>query len=769
MPRSLRWCAYGLAALVLLVVLGGSAEFLWLRTSLPQVDGEIAVAGLGGTATIARDDRGVATIKAASLNDAYFAVGFAHAQDRLFQMEAMRRLGAGRLSEVMGPATLDADKLMRTLGLYAQATQQVAEASPGLRQALDAYAAGVNAFLETRRGSLPPEFALLRYSPEPWKPADSLVWGRIMALQLSGNYAEEKLNLALKSSLPLRLFDLLLPEARSTAGLPSTWFGPLNAASNNWVVGAAKSASGKPMLANDPHLGLGAPSIWYLARLATPDVDLVGVTSPGMPLLIIGANDHVAWGFTTTQSDTQDLFEERLVEGAADQYQTPDGPKPFETRIEVIKVKGEADVRLAVRNTRHGPVISDLDEKRKPDDPILALAWSALASGDRTPDALLTMNLARSAADFETALRDFHSPQQNVVYADDAGAIGFVSAGRVPVRRAIYRGSLLPAPGWTGAYDWIGTLSFADLPQVRDPSDGWIATANNKVVDDSYPHFIAGEWPGGERFQRIRTLLTAHGTFTAEDFERMQQDTLSQPLKDLVASWLPDAGNAEPKVLAMLAAWDGRMDRDRPEPLIATLWLDNAARRILGAAFDPNGIEAGDFDAWWLWQIDPLRAVIADGAYCDDKATGDTETCAAQIAAAFADTVKQLRAGYGANPDDWQWGKAHRAHMPHPIFRQIPLLNSWLDADLPTDGDFFTVNRGVALRKGELDFPDVHGPSMRLVVDLADPMAAAATLAGGQSGNPLSPHYADWLADWRDGKYRTIVQPTQHMLVLKPK
>ncbi len=784
MRRGFRWLGIFLAALVGVVLLCGGAGFLWLRTSLPQVDGDIAVPGLAGAVRIARDDRGIVTIEAASMADAAFALGFVHAQDRLFQMDAMRRLGAGRLSEVLGTVTIEVDRLMRTLGLYAQAEAQVAAASPELRRALDAYASGVNAFLTTRRGALPLEFQLLNYAPEPWVPADSLVWGRIMALQLSGNYAEERLDLELEKALPPELFRLLLPEAQAAAGLPAGWFGPLAAASNNWVVGAAKSASGRPLLANDPHLGLGAPSIWYLARIATPQRNLVGVTSPGMPLVIIGANDHLAWGFTTTQSDTQDLFEERLATGSADRYETPDGPQPFATEAATIRVKGAPDLHVTIRRTRHGPVISDLDadaptdgatDGATPARPILALAWTALAPDDRTPDALMAMNLADSAAAFETALRDFHAPQQNVVYADAAGTIGFVAAGRVPLRRAIYRGSLLPAPGWSGAYDWIGTLPFAALPQGHGEGQGWLATANNKVTPEGYRPFIAAYWPGDERFQRIRAMLTARDKFTAGDFERMQQDTLSQPLKDLVQDWLPAIGDAEPEIRAMLAAWDGRMDRNRVEPLIATLWLDRTARRLLGDDFPaPGRGDAGrapgvTLDSWWLWQVDRLRAVMQDARFCDARATSEVESCDWQIGTAFADTLKELRAGYGADRAGWLWGRSHRAHMANPVLRQVPLLGTWLDPDLPADGDFFTVNRGAAAgRPGVLEFPDVHGPSMRMVVDLAQPMAAAFTLAGGQSGNPLSPHYADGLMDWRDGRYRTIVQPAQHTLILKP-
>ncbi len=425
--------------------------------------------GLSSPVEIARDDRGVPTIRAKSLNDAYFAIGFAHAQDRLFQMELMRRVGAGRLAETVGAAGVSTDKLMRTLGLYRMAEAEAASASPSLKAALDAYAAGVNAFLKQRRGALPLEFQLLRITPEPWKPADSLVWGRIMALQLSANWHEERLNLALKKALAPDLFQLLLPEIKSLAGLPTPWFGRLNVASNNWVIGPQKSESGAALLANDPHLSLGAPAIWYLVHIETSDRQWVGGTSPGMPMIVIGASDRVAWGLTTTSGDNEDLFEEKPIDGNPQLYQTPEGSAPFETRQEAIKVKGGANVVFEVRSTRHGPVVSDLDEDRKDKDPVMALAATFLLPDDRTADALFGMNMARSADEFRTALADFHAPQQNIVFADREGRIGFVAAGRVPVRGKLFASGLLPAPGWTGEYDWTGTLPFDQLPQSSNP------------------------------------------------------------------------------------------------------------------------------------------------------------------------------------------------------------------------------------------------------------------------------------------------------------
>ena len=757
MRRVFKWIGRGLLALLALIIIAVASGYFWLRTSLPQVDGSITIAGLSAPVEIARDDRGVPTIRAASLNDAYFAIGFAHAQDRLFQMDLMRHLGAGRLAELVGAAGVPTDKLMRTLGLYATAEQQVAAAGPGLKDALDAYAGGVNGFLKQRSGALPLEYQLLQTAPEPWRPADSLVWGRIMALQLSANWQDERLNLMLKKTLPPDLFKQLAPEAGAQAGLPSPWFGRLNVASNNWVVAPSKSRSGAPILANDPHLSLTAPSIWYLAHIVTPDRSWVGVTSPGMPLIVIGSNDSVAWGLTTTAGDTEDLFEEKPAPGDPGRYQTPDGTAPFETRQETIKVKGGTDVTFTVRRTRHGPVVSDLDDARKPDDPIYALSAAFMLPDDHTADALFAMNMARTADEFRAALADFATPQQNVVFADKTGQIGFVAAGRLPVRKNLFADGLFPAPGWSGAYDWTGTLPFDQLPQTADPASGWLATANNKIVADGYPHFIAGRWYDDDRYRRIAEMLQAQPTFGSEDFETMQRDTLSEPLHNLIREWLPLVKDADPAILALLEKWNGRVDRSQPEPLIATLWMSHTATMLLKSKLGPV------FEDWWFWNDDVLQRLLSDPKRCEPQ------SCAALLKASLDETIAGLKQTLGSDPAHWQWGALHRMHFRNPVLRNVPLLADWLDPDLATDGDQFTVNRGVpAETRDPPALPDVHGPTMRLIVDLKEPMQARAALAGGQSGNPLSAHYADWLPDWRDGHYRTIVQPSVHTLTLTP-
>ncbi|TDQ80981.1 penicillin amidase [Dongia mobilis] len=762
MTRMRRWLRRSLICilgLVGLAGLAGGAGFLYLRSSLPQETGELQVPGLQAAVTIRRDDRGVPSVTAASSHDAYFTLGFLHAQDRLFQMDAMRRLGAGRLAEVIGPDVLAIDRRMRILGLHRSAEAQFRAASPALREALEAYAAGVNAQLGTRQGALPPEFRLLGYDPEPWHPVDSLIWGRLMALDLSANWEGELQNRRLRDLLPAPLFDLLVDRPVVNAAR-SDWRQPIGLASNSWSVGPLLAGSGGAMLANDPHLGLGLPSTWYLARLTTPDWDWQGATAPGLPFIVIGSNGRVSWSFTTTHSDTQDLFVERLVAGQPDRYETPDGPMPFSTREERIRVKDAEDVVVTVRATRHGPVVSDVDPAA---ETVLALAWTALLPDDRTAEAILAINHAVDAAALEVALTDFHAPQQNIVFADQDGVTGMIAAGRVPVRRAPHANSRLPAPGWTGAHDWLGVLPFAELPQIRGGGDDIIVTANSDIRPPGYQPFLTADWPDDTRTRQIRTLLAQTEGLAAADFAGMQMDNHSAPMLAFARRWQALAARAAPDAARILASWNGAMARDQAAPLIAALWLDRTARALL---LDEMG---GAFDEWWFWQIDRVEAVLNDRRFCDDLGSDVVETCDDIVAGALRQAVTDLTAAYGADMASWRWGDSHRAYFRHPVFRNVPLLRDWLDADMATDGDFFTINRGTPLppRDG-VALPHVHGPGLRFVHDLGDPAGPRFVIAGGQSGNPFSSHYADWLDDWQAGRLRPIGQDGARLLTLKP-
>jgi penicillin G amidase len=762
-----RWLGRGLIALGLLLFVLAASVYLVALASLPRVEGTIRVAGLAAPVTIVRDRHAIPHIEAESFLDATFAQGFLHAQDRLWQMEFQRRLGAGRLSEVVGPATLSFDRFMRMLGLYRLAEASLAHLEPETMAWLEAYAAGVNAQLATRIGPLPPEFLLLRhFQVEPWTPADSVVWVKLMALDLSANWRHELLRAQLAQRLPPEQVAEFWPDypeeapvslAALARGLPADALAavlppapPAPPASNAWVVDGSRTATGAPILANDPHLGMQAPGTWYLTHLRAPEAELVGTTLPGVPGIILGHNGHLAWGFTTTGGDVQDLFIERLDPQDPGRYLTPEGSAPFAVRDEVIAVRGSEPVTLSVRQTRHGPVISDLlpgeaGVLRDPDQ-VLALAWTALVEDDLSIQALRRMLFATDAASFVDALREVTAPQQNVLFATTAGQIGMAVPGRVPIRR---RGDgRWPVPGWSGEHDWIGWIPFEELPHVVDPPDGVLLNANNKVVPDDYPHLIALDWEAVDRAVRIDELIAGEG----HDLERsaaMQADILSPMARDLLPYLLAlePADARQTAALERLRAWDLVMRSEAPEPLIFSAWFRELSRLIYAD-------ELGDLFAG-LRRARPefVRFVLREGeVWCNDVTTPETESCEQQIERAFALALADLEQRFGADMAAWRWGEAHPAYMAHAVFQDVPALSWLFNISIPTGGDPTTLDVGhYRVHARERPFANVHAASYRGLFDLADLDRSRWINATGQSGHPLSPHYRDLARLWQRG------------------
>jgi penicillin amidase len=746
-----------LAGLLLLAVAGlGSI----LELTLPRGAGRIEVAGPesagpGADVEIGRDLRGVVTIRASSEADAAFAIGFAHAQDRLFQMDLTRRLGAGRLSEIVGPGALATDQFMRRLGLARVAEANYRALPDEARRLLDAYAAGVNAYL-ARADNLPaPELLLLGYRPEPWHGADCLIWGRLMAWQLSANWSDEKLRSLLAASLPAQTLAAVWPlTQRLSLRSDESWLSP-GGASNNWVVDGAHSVTGKPLLANDPHLGLTLPGTWYLARFEIGRRVLAGVTAPGVPLVLIGRNDHLAWGFTTADADTQDIFVETLLDDG--QYATPDGPRPLARRQEVIRVRGSAPVTIEALESRHGPLLETDQANHRG----YALAWEGLRTQDRTAFGLLSMSRATTAAEFRAALRDFESPVQDVVYADDSGGIGFIMAGRIPVRAHLLDQSEMPVPGDRADDDWISTIPFDGLPQGMNSPEGYFATANNRVIAPGYPYFIAARFDLDYRIDRIRQLIAAAPRHSLATMQAMQMDDLSLAAQALTPLLL--AHVREPA----LAGWDGRMDRGSAAPLVFLAWLRELARLMLEPRL------GADFPAVWSWDASMIAEALGGGraaVLCDDPRTPPVEDCAKLVIAAHERALGSLTAAYGADRGRWRWGDAHRAHFPNSVLSRLPVIGAWFDLDLAADGDYFTVDRGVPRIADPTGarFDDLHGASLRAIFDLGAPDRSLFVIAGGQSGNPVSAHYADFTGLWQDGRYVTMVGADSSRLRLVP-
>ncbi|MGH7031015.1 MAG: penicillin acylase family protein, partial [Stellaceae bacterium] len=734
--------------------------------SLPQEDGRLALAGPKAEIRIERDADGVPTIIARDDDDAAFGLGFAHAQDRLFQMELQRRYAAGRLAEIFGAKALPVDRQMRVLGLYRAAAAEIPYLSPEVNRAFRAYAAGVNAFLAQHHGALPPEFLLLNFHPEPWREADSLVWGKLMAFQLDGNYRGELLRAQMARTIPAADMALLYPEYPKDApttlaamlpiyrrlaldrlydALPPL-VGPIYA-SNNWVVDGRHSKSGKPLLANDPHLAFGAPGFWYLARLKTPGRTIAGATAAGVPLVVIGHNDHIAWGFTTTTADVEDLFVEKVDPQDPGRYLTPDGSAPFVTRQEKILVRGAKPVTVTVRATRHGPVLSDTLPAGAADPGyVLALSATFLVPQDRSAEALWRADRATGWPSFRAAWQGFVGPMQNTVYADDSGTIGFIAAGLVPIRGK--GDGWMPAPGWTGEYDWKGFVPFDALPQATNPASGRFVSANNKIVPDAYPYFLSRDWDLPNRAERVEALLDKTPVQSPASSAAIEADTLSLMAQRLVPLMTRITGNdaASREALRRLRHWDFRMDRAKVAPLLFTAWLRQFSHAVLFGRF-------GDAVAgYWDLKSRVMKAVLTRRPdWCADPKRPGAETCATRLAQSLDAALAELRRAYGDDMANWQWGRAHVAVFTNPVLSRIPVLRDWLDPSISTPGGYDTVNRGPSsIRDDRHPFEQVFGAGLRIITDLAAPKDARMIITPGQSGNPLSGHFADLLRRWRD-------------------
>lgn len=767
-----RWHA-GLAALALLGVLLAVGSCSWF--ALPTYDGSESVAGLDAPVEIVRDAHAIPHIYAQSRRDGAFAMGYVHAQDRLWQLEMQRRIGAARLAEVVGEPGVATDKFLRTLGLYRVAERNFERLSPEAQAIYRAYAAGVNAYLETSSEILPPEFLLLGHEPEPWRPADSVVWLKIMAWDLGDNFEDELLRARLAGKLDLeQLRDLWAqhpddpppgPHAAAPGFDPSGIdFGALAAAlpgdgvsgfgSNGWVVSGDHTQSGKPLLANDPHLRLEVPSVWYLAHISTPDFEIVGATLHGLPFPLLGRTRDLAWGFTNTGPDVQDLFIERLDPDDPTRYLTPEGSVPFEVRSETIAVSGEEPVELVVRETRHGPVVSGVIEESEQfleAGHVLAFAWTALDEDDLSAQALVNATAATDWQSFVEALRDLAVPQQTVIFADAEGNIGYVAPGRVPIR-ATGQGHM-PAPGWTGEHDWVDRVPFEALPGDYNPASGRIVTANNRMVDADYPYYLTDDWTAPYRARRIETLLDAQPKHDVASFAAIQQDLVSLAAERLLPVLLELAeprGIAGRDALNLLIQWDYTMGREGAAPLIYMAWL----RELMHVLFAD---ELGDvFEDYWKIRAEPIHRALGERqGWCDDVTTaGEQETCGEAVTRALEVSLEYLAVTYGHDMADWHWGEAPAVNMKSRILGEVPAVGSWFEIDMASGGEKETVKAGgFDVADPERPFAQNHGAGYRAVYDLAEPERSVFIMSTGQSGNPLSSHYADYAEAWRDGDY----------------
>jgi len=792
------WVPRIAAALLAFLTLAVVAGVVWWQRVLPVTEGRLDVAGLDGEVSIERDAAGIPTVRGGSRDAVLFGLGFVHAQDRLWQLETHRRIGSGRLSEAFGPAALDNDRFLRALGVRRAAVEQWARLGADARAAVLAYTAGINAFIAGHVRARPPEFLILGLDPEPWTPEDTLAWGIMMAWDLGGNWTTELLRMRLALTLPVSRIDELIPPYPDEKPLPVRDYAVLyrglkldgelgrqallaapesgveGVGSNNWVVAGSHTVSGKPLLANDPHLRLTAPALWYFARLEAPGLKVAGASMPGLPMIVLGQNERIAWGFTNTNPDVQDIYLEQIKADDPGRYRTPQGWAAFESFDETIRVKGQGDVRLKVRSTRHGPVISDsgsasLTGLAGPAY-VLALRWTALDADAESLQAGLKINRAGSVAEFIRAAETAVAPMQNMVAADVDGNIGFVAAGRVPLRGAAndLRG-LAPAPGWEARYDWQGFLDPALTPREVNPARGWIATANQRIHGPDYPHFITSEWASPYRQRRIETLLQAQPAHDKESLRRIQGDVLSLSARRL-APWLRQARPTHPLgVAAMqrLAAFDGEMRAGDVAPLIFAAWAREMARAVFademgGDAIYLRQVGSRDFRA-------ALEGVLErnDAWWCDDKTTAEVETCAGLASRSLDRALDELQKRLGSDIGRWQWGSVHQARSEHRPFSKVGLLAPLFELRVPVGGDNYTVSAARYLLAGDEPYLNEHGSSLRAIYDLGDPAQSGVMHSSGQSGLPLAPGYRSFVAPWAAVRDLPLWGRGQSTLVLR--
>jgi penicillin amidase len=813
----MKWLGRLSVLAVVAVLFAGSVLAVQMLRSLPRLDGTLQLPGLAKPVSIGRDASDVTHIHAASPLDAWRAMGFVHAQERGWQLEFNRRIMHGQLSEIMGPATLDTDKLMRTLGIMAMAQQQLKAMSPLAQAALQAYSEGIQSAWQTGAVRPSPEFQILGtraggLTGQAWTAEDSVGWALMMALDLGGNWGQEFARLSASKVLKHeQLWQLMPPypgekpatsvdlpalyaqlgvyataaQSAQAAPKPPTersdlaqwsadWvrdMGTLDGkGSNNWVVPASHTETGHPLLANDPHLALSAPAIWYFARLqapasswqgqALPALDVIGATLPGLPFVVLGRTRGVAWGFTNTGPDVQDLYLEQLDAQRADHYRTPNGWAPFDIRHETIRVKGQGDVTLKVRSTRHGPVISDAQPQY---DGLInkaayavSLRWSALTPDNHSIDAGLQANWAQNVAQLEKAFSMHHAPMQSVVMADTHGDVAFRAIGKVPLRspQNDIRG-VAPAPGWLAQYDWQGWIPYAQNPGLNTAqisAKGWHATANQNILPPGYPHFVGSDWTTPERFDRIEQLMAATSRHTMTSMQAVQNDVLSLGAKAL----LPTALKAQPQhalgdqAMKLLANFDGQMHANSSAALILNVWADELTRALLIPHLGAERFQA-------LYGKRHFRLALEGILARDDKFWCGDVGCAPQVSLAMDRTLHRISAKLGKDVTQWRWGSWHPAISSHKPFGKVPVLRALFDVRVESAGDLFTVNVGQYWANDKTEpFANRHAASMRAVYDLSPAGDAVFIYQTGQSGHVFSPRSANMAREWSQGRYRAL-------------
>jgi len=750
----------------------------------PQVEGTISLKGLKDGVTVIRDSWGIPHIYAESVEDLFFAQGFVHAQDRLWQMELFRRMASGTLCEIFGGATLDSDMFMRTVGLRRSAEEEAKQLMEPehdeKREILDCYIRGVNSSIVNQRENLPLEFTLLNHRPSEWTVADSFVIIKLMAWNLSKNWSSELFRLELVEKLGEDRASELLPfnVTEHSSIVPSRWpraEGDMGLGSNNWVIDGEKSETGEPILANDPHLQVMAPSIWYENHLICPGLNATGASMIGFPWVILGHNEYIAWGVTNSGADVQDLFVEKINPEDDTEVLYNDEWEKMTIVDEKFHVRGGETVEKRIRITRHGPIVdsyaigSKAPEYRKIQrEENFSLRWIGHDSIVEQMISLLKLNQAENWDEFKEALKHWLIPSLNFVYADVESNIGYYMAGWVPIRK---KGQgLLPVPGWTGEHEWEGNIPFDELPQNYNPSTHFIATANNKVVSDDYPHHITHEWSPPYRIRRIVQLLSEKHKLNIEDFQRIQGDFTSLRARELLPFFVNVKTESERQRMAQesLRDWDCELGVESRPGLIYEIWLSKLVKNILQKRLGED-----------LYKRYVNRAGILNllkyplEYWFPGENSSNIENRDSMILRSLDEALDEIESQLGEEMEDWRWGKMHNVTFSH-VLSAVPGLGQLFDrGPLESGGDGTTVNN--------TGFDAVEGygqswcVSYRHIIDLADFSRSVSVHTLGQSGHPLSKHYDDLVPLWHNVRYhpmlfdrKDIEENEESRLVLTP-
>jgi len=783
LPRCNSWCA---AALILGTTNAtAQAAITDLGAPLGYKSTALIVEGVRAQIKITRDSNAVPTIEAKDQIDAAYGLGFVHAEDRLWPMEYQRRIASGTLAEIAGPALIESDRYYRTLGFRSVVERNHERLSTEARAVLDAYARGVNAWVAQAGERLPPEYRIFGFKPEPWTALDSLIIQKWFAFDLGKNWPTEMERLRITANLgSAHAFDLnpVNPDepGATKPDLDALYAGILRkgnaqsaaielpadfaVGSNNWAVSGARSGTGLPIVANDPHLPLSNSSPYYLVRQRVSvgskggQAWIAGASMPGIPVVRFGQTGQTAWAFTSMAPDSQDLFIERDTVGRPGYHDDPSGPLAFGTRREVIRVNGESERVIDVRFTPRGPILSDVVSSMKAVlEPgyAISVSWPGFADSDGTTEAAIAMVRATDWQAFRSALRSHDGPQLNIIYGDRAGTIAYRAAGSIPIRSSSHpTHGLAPAPAWLVESSWTGIIPFEEMHEEVNPERGWLATANHKTTPTGYPYMAFPDALPEYRYERIAALFQRAPLQGMAQHKQMQDDLYSDLDIRLRDAMLPLLGTEHAEIAQILRDWDGMMLGVRAEPLIISNWLRHFTRMLY--ADELNAL----FPSMWRLRSGFLFDVLSGRTsvdWCGNKAVSGPQDCPSLVRRAMAASLDELRANYGHDPASWRWDNAFRIEFAHPLLGKDDRWARHFNHSLPGQGGMVTLNVAYFPYTEQPIYSSVVGASYRAIYNLGDPTASLFVTTNGQSADPRSRHYNDLTSIWVSGSYLPLL------------